>query len=91
MSIRSVAAALCAAATLVAAPALAQSEQELYEAAKKEGELTWYIAHFSAENAEAVGAAFTQKYPGVKVNVVRATSQVIIQRLMQDIENSARM
>ena len=57
MSIRSAAAALCAAAILAASPAPAQSEQELYEAAKKEGELTWYIAHFSAENAEAVGSA----------------------------------
>jgi iron(III) transport system substrate-binding protein len=90
MSIRSAAAALCAAAALFVAPAQAQSEQELYEAAKNEGELTWYIAHFSAENAEAVGAAFTEKYPGVKVNVVRATSQVIMQRLMQDFENQAR-
>ncbi len=90
MSIRTAAAALCAAAILAAAPAPAQTEQELYEAAKKEGELTWYVAHFSAENAEAVGSAFTQKYPGVKVNVVRATSQVIMQRLMQDIENTAR-
>ncbi len=90
MSIRSAAAAFCAAATLAVAPALAQSEQELYEAAKKEGELTWYVAHYSAENAEAVGSAFTQKYPGVKANVVRATSQVVMQRLMQDVDNAAR-
>jgi iron(III) transport system substrate-binding protein len=90
MSIRSVATALCAAAILAVAPAQAQGEQELYDAAKKEGELTWYVAHFSAENAEAVGAAFTRKHPGVKVNVVRATSQVVMQRLMQDIDNAAR-
>jgi len=77
-----------AAALAVAVPAFAQSEQELYEAAKKEGEVTWYVAHYSAENAEAVGAAFTQKYPGVKANVVRATSQVIMQRLMQDVQNN---
>ena len=90
MSIRTIAAALGAAAILAAGAARAQSEQELYEAAKKEGEITWYVAHYSAENAEAVGAAFTQKYPGVKANVVRATSQVVMQRLMQDVENKAR-
>jgi len=90
MTIRKIAAALCAAAALAAGGAWAQSEQELYEAAKKEGEITWYVAHFSAENAEAVGKAFSQKYPGVKANVVRATSQVVMQRLMQDIENKAR-
>lgn len=90
MSIGRCAAALAVAAALAAAPAGAQSEQELYEAAKQEGELTWYVAHYSAENAEAVGRAFTQQHPGVKVNVVRATSQVIMQRLMQDFQNSAR-
>jgi iron(III) transport system substrate-binding protein len=78
-----------AVACFVAAPTLAQSEQELYEAAKKEGEVTWYIAHYSAETAEAVGHAFTEKYPGVKVNVVRSTAQVAMQRLMQDLQNNA--
>lgn len=78
-----------AAACLAAASAFAQSEQQLYEAAKKEGEVTWYVAHYSAEQAEAVGNAFTQKYPGVKVNVVRSTAQVAMQRLMQDLQNNA--
>lgn len=88
MSWRSVVSA-AAAACLVAGAALAQSEKELYEAAKKEGEVTWYIAHYAAETAEAVGNAFTQKYPGVKVNVVRSTAQVAMQRLMQDLQNNA--
>jgi iron(III) transport system substrate-binding protein len=88
MSLKEILAA-AALAALVAAPAAAQSEAELYEAAKKEGEVTWYVAHYSAENAEAVGAAFTQKYPGVKVNVVRSTAQVAMQRLMQDLQNNA--
>src|SRR5690606_28193206 len=58
---------------------------ELYEAAKKEGELTWYVAHFDSETAQAVGQGFTERYPGVNVNVVRTTAQVAFQRLNQDI------
>ena len=85
------------AAAAVARPAVAQTaphetaphetaphEQELYAAAKREGELTWYTGQLSAETSEAMGAAFTKLYPGVKVNVVRSTSQVAFQRLSQD-------
>ena len=51
----------------------------LEEAAKKEGELTWYVAHYTSEGAEELGAAFTKIY-GIKVNVVRTTAQVAYQR-----------
>ena len=61
-------------------------EQALYEAAKKEGELTWYSGQIQAETGEAVGKAFTARYPGIKVNVVRSTSQVAYQRLSQDMQ-----
>ena len=75
------------AALLVAAwawPVSAQltpdAEKALYEAAKAEGSVTWYVAHYSTETAEKFGRAFTEKYPGVKVNVVRATAGVVFQR-----------
>ncbi|MFC7542137.1 hypothetical protein ACFQU2_25300 [Siccirubricoccus deserti] len=74
----------------LAAPALATAqtlpphERELYEAAKREGEITWYSGQYSAEGSEAVGRAFTERYPGVRCNVVRSTSQVAFQRLSQD-------
>ena len=84
------AAAVLAAAALAWQPAAAETIEELYEKAKQEGEVTWYVAHFSAENAEAVGTAFQQAWPGVKAHVVRATSQVVMQRLMQDIQNQGR-
>ena len=77
------------AATLTPRGAIAQMsdyEKSLYEAAKKEGELTWYIAHYTSETAERFGRTFTEKYPGVKVNVVRTTAQVAYQRLSQDIQ-----
>ncbi len=61
-------------------------ERDLYEAAKKEGAVTWYSGQIQAEPGEAVGHAFSQAYPGIKVNVVRSTSQVAYQRLSQDMQ-----
>ena len=56
----------------VAAPAPAfDGEKELYEAAKKEKELTWYTAHYNTETAAAICQGFEKKYPGVGV---RSTS-----------------
>ena len=60
---------LIPARTLLAAP-MPAAHAALYEAAKKEGELTWYCAHYTSEQAERAGREFTQLYPGVKVNVV---------------------
>jgi iron(III) transport system substrate-binding protein len=85
-------AALAAAAILPARQGAAQGgvqgvlahEQALYEAAKREGELTWYTGQLQAEPSEAIGRAFTERFPGVRCNVVRTTSQVAFQRLSQD-------
>jgi iron(III) transport system substrate-binding protein len=73
-------------AGLAAAGELSPQEQQLYEAAKREGELTWYSGQVQAETGEAVGTAFMQRYPGIKTNVVRSTSQVAFQRLSQDMQ-----
>lgn len=59
---------------------------DLYSKAKAEGQVTWYVAQIDAESAERVGRLFESAYPGVKANVVRATGQVIYQRLRQDIK-----
>ena len=81
---------LTAAAAYGIAPAraddLAAHEHALHDAARKEGELTWYSGQVQAETGEAVGKAFMQRYPGIKVNVVRSTSQVAYQRLSQDMQ-----
>lgn len=72
---------------VVALPALAQMpawEKQLYEAAKKEKELTIYTAHYSTEYAQAICDGFEKKYPGVKCNFIRTTAQVAYQRLSQD-------
>jgi iron(III) transport system substrate-binding protein len=64
-------------------------EKELYEAAKKEGELTWYTAHSDDVTAQALGRKFEQLYPGIKVNVVRTTAQVAFQRVSQELKAGA--
>ena len=79
---------LAVAAALAVVPLAAHADiKALEEAAKKEGELTWYVAHYTSEGAEELGSEFT-KIHGVKVNVVRTTAQVAYQRLLQDIKNN---
>lgn len=79
-----------AAAAALAAPWVARAQGSslatLYEAARKEGELTWYTVPQTSEVAEKMGRTFTARYPGVKVNVVRTTAQVAFQRLNQDLK-----
>ena len=74
-------------AALAFAPAARADMKELEDAAKKEGEITWYVSHYTSEGAEELGKNFTELY-GIKVNVVRVTAQVAYQRLLQDIKNN---
>jgi iron(III) transport system substrate-binding protein len=78
------AASPAAAALQARAQAMPPHEQALFEAAKREGQITWYTGQMQAEPSEAIGRAFTERFPGIKVNVVRSTSQVAFQRLAQD-------
>ena len=74
-------------AAIAVSAALAQEgEKQLYEAAKKEGQLTWSTAHYDQQLSNQIGNAFTAKYPGIKVNVIKATAQVGFQRLLQDLK-----
>lgn len=75
-------------AMLNASGATAQTDQEkqLYAAAKKEGQLTWYSGVLDQALCEKIGQAFTERYPGVQVNAIKTTSQVAFQRLLQDIK-----
>jgi iron(III) transport system substrate-binding protein len=59
-------------------------QKELYELAKKEGEITWYTAHSNDTTAQALGRDFEAAFPGIKANVVRTTAQVAYQRLTQE-------
>ena len=68
-----------------AAAEMTAQEKQLYEAAKKEGKLTWYVAQYSTKQSEDHGQQFTKRYPGVTVDVIRTTGQVAYARLMQDL------
>ena len=79
---------LAATAPLLARPARAELAT-LEAAARKQGAITWYIAQIDGESAEAVGRAFTARYPGIAVTVMRTTGQVAYERLQQDLKNGA--
>ena len=81
---------LAAAGFTATLPRLSRADiAALAEAARKEGSVTWYIAQVDTETAEAMGRAFTAKYPGVTVAVIRTTGQVAYERLLQDLKNNA--
>ncbi len=61
------------------------SEQELYDAAKKEGTLSWWTAHYEQKAAETMRDAFKAKYPGIEVQLIRQTAQELNRRLDQEI------
>jgi len=61
-------------------------EQELYAAAKKEGAVTWYSGILDQPICDRVGQAFSAQYPGIQFSVIKTTSQVAFQRLMQDLK-----
>ncbi len=71
----------------IAAPAAsaADDQAKLYEAAKKEAKVTWYSGYLDQPMVDAVGRAFTAKYPGISMAGTKTTSQVAFQRLMQDL------
>ncbi len=80
------AALLALGALLVVAPAYAGAD---LDAARKEGQVTWYVSQTDTPTADAAGRAFTQLYPDIKVNVVRTTTQIAYQRLTQDLRENA--
>lgn len=59
---------------------------KLYDAAKKDGAVTWWTAHYEQSAAETMAAAFKKKYPGIDVNLTRQTAQVLNTRLQQDLK-----
>ncbi len=62
---------------------------KLYAKAKAEGTVTWWTAHYEQSAAEQMAAAFKTKYPGIEVNLLRQTAQVINTRLNQDLKAGA--
>ena len=58
-------------------------ETVLFEGTKKEGKLLWYTSLTGGPNQE-VPKAFETKYPGVKVDVYRGSSEDIVARVLQE-------
>jgi iron(III) transport system substrate-binding protein len=87
---RSILAALAALVFSFAGPVAAREmtayESALYEKAKSEGELTWYVSQFATNIAEDFAQAFKVQYPDIQVNVIRTSGQVIYSRLRQDMD-----
>lgn len=66
------------------APAL--DEAALFDAAKKEGSVVWWTAHYAQSAAEVVRDAFVAKYPGIQVDFIRQTAQVVYERTTQSLK-----
>jgi iron(III) transport system substrate-binding protein len=79
------------AAMLTMGQAIAQtaSRQSLHQAARGEGPVTWYVAQYATELANAVARAYSSRYEGLQVNVVRTTATVGYQRLTQELRAGA--
>lgn len=80
---------LLGALAAIGAPAAAHSvsdhERDLYVQARKEKEVTWYTSQILGETAQRIVTAFNASYPDIKVNLLRASGQVLYQRVMQEI------
>jgi len=75
------------ASSAAAAPAgMAPEEEKLYADARKEGKIVWWTAHYQLSAAEAARDAFVARYPGIEVQFIRQTAQVVYQRLAQDLK-----
>jgi ABC-type Fe3+ transport system substrate-binding protein len=59
------------------------ADQALIDAAKKEGQLTWYTTQIINQLARPAAEAFEKKY-GIKVNYVRADSNEVSLRLLNE-------
>jgi len=83
------------AATAFVAPASARrgateaDVSKLYAAARGEGTLSWWESPYPIDVAEDIRTAFKRKYPGVDVELTRATAGPTFQRALQDFQSGA--
>lgn len=66
--------------------AFSAEEQQLYDAARTEGEVIWYTSQFTTEMSESACKLFTDRYADINCSPVRATGGVTFQRVMQEIQ-----
>ena len=77
-------------AVAIAAPAAAQeTTPALLAAAEKEGKVVWYSS-VDVKVGEAVAKAFREQYPKIQIEVERAGSERIFQRINQEYQSNIR-
>jgi iron(III) transport system substrate-binding protein len=64
-------------------PLSTASEAALYEAAKKEGKLVWYVGG-PLDGMNAIAAEFEKEYPGIKVETMRLVGVQQYQRFLDE-------
>src|SRR4051812_191422 len=74
---------ICGASASKVSAAAADSLDQLYEKAKKEGKITLY-APLSPQTMAIVPAAFMKRFPGIAVDHIDATSDKLIARVLSE-------
>ncbi|MEA2907555.1 MAG: iron(III) transport system substrate-binding protein [Alphaproteobacteria bacterium] len=74
---------LAAALALAAAAPASAADQALIDAARKEGQFTWYTTQILTQFGRPAADAFTRKY-GIRVNIVRGDSVELAVRLLNE-------
>src|SRR6266550_4371832 len=69
---------------VMAAPAGAQSMEELHKAAVKEGGVVNFYGTLAQINAERILPVFEKRFPGIKVNHVDATADKLAARAITE-------
>lgn len=62
----------------------AAANKELVDAAKAEGEVTWYTSYLQDKVARPMAAKFEATYPGIKVNVVGGTAGDLLLKMLNE-------
>ena len=80
---------LCCASLLSALPVLAPTpaaaiDATMIDAAKKEGQVVWYTTLIVDQMVRPMIDIFEKKYPGVKVKYVRANTEELILKAMNE-------
>ena len=62
----------------------AAADAALIEAARKEGEVTWYSTQIISQLVRPVTAAFERKYPGIKVRATRQNATEVAVKILNE-------
>ena len=81
---------ICAASAGKVSAAAADSLDQLYEKAKKEGKITLY-APLSPQAMSVIPTAFMKRFPGVTVDHIDATSDKLIARVLSEQKGDASL